>query len=164
MFQIRRVFEGTNPNVYLRKPIEDSEKEGETFEPESGDLIALTHFRPTRIDDLTRPGDSHLIALVQRVKRKLRNESIHKIQILASKPINSEVDLQKDDRHGYGYGFAVSLINITTNMRIWNALRSDPEGRGMRILKKVLQPDSSVRTVVDFFLLIHTHIAKTSKY
>ncbi|KAL2333167.1 hypothetical protein Fmac_014380 [Flemingia macrophylla] len=123
---------------------EDSDRKGDIYEPEVGQLIALTGRRPTCIDDLNKPGNSYIIALIRRVKKK-DNEDVYDVQILASKPIKLDMYLQEDDRYIYGiYGFAVYLSNVTTNMRIWNALNSDPDGPGIHVIKQLLQPDFSV--------------------
>lgn len=127
--------------------IVNSDKKGDTYEPETGDLIALTDIRPTCIYDLDKPGNSYFICLIRRVKQDLEDKNVYKVQILASKPTKFEVYLQKDDR--CIHGFAVSLSNITTNIRIWNALNSEPDGPSMYIIRKLLNPNSEVRTVVD---------------
>ncbi|XP_020216261.1 uncharacterized protein LOC109799987 [Cajanus cajan] len=122
----------------------DSDRKGDIYEPEVGQLVALTGRRPTGFDDLNKPGNSYIIALIKTVKKK-DNEDVYDAQILASKPIKLEMYLQEDDRYIYGiYGFAVYLINVTTNMRIWNTLNSDPDGPGIHVIKQLLQPDSSV--------------------
>ncbi|KAL2504450.1 P-loop containing nucleoside triphosphate hydrolase superfamily protein [Abeliophyllum distichum] len=68
-------------NITLRR-LSDSEKD-EAYEPEVGDLIALTDVKPKRIDDLDRPKRSYTIALVQGMK----GEGSFKIPVLSSKPI-----------------------------------------------------------------------------
>ncbi|GFS33792.1 P-loop containing nucleoside triphosphate hydrolases superfamily protein [Actinidia rufa] len=40
--------------------------------------------------------------------------------------------------------FAVYLTNMTTNLRIWSALDSDPKGPNMNLIRRVLQSDSTV--------------------
>ncbi|RDX70408.1 putative helicase MAGATAMA 3, partial [Mucuna pruriens] len=131
------------------KTVAGSNRKGDIYEPETGQLIALTGMRPTCIDDLNKPGNSYVIALIRRIRKKNDNEDVYEVQILASKPIKLEMYWQEDDTYIYGiYGFAVYLINITTNMHIWNALNSDPDGPGIHVIKQLLQPDSAVRTVV----------------
>lgn len=127
------------------KTVADIDRKGEVYEPETGQLIALTDMRPTCIDDLNKPGNSYSIALIRRVRQKKDDEDVYEVQILASKPIKLEVHLQVDDRYIYGiYGFAVYLSNVTTYMHIWNALNSDPDGPGIYVIKQLLQPDSAV--------------------
>ncbi|KAK7387347.1 hypothetical protein VNO78_28075 [Psophocarpus tetragonolobus] len=102
------------------KTVADSDRKGNTYEPETGQLIALTEKRPTCIGDLNNREKSYLIALIKR-----------------------------DGTYVYGiYGFAVYLMNVTTNLRIWNALNSDPDGPDIHVVKQLLQPDSAVRAVV----------------
>lgn len=43
--------------------------------------------------------------------------------------------------------YAVYLINMTTNIRISNALNSRPEGEHLNIIKSVLGPQLIVRLV-----------------
>ncbi|KAI5351196.1 hypothetical protein L3X38_004087 [Prunus dulcis] len=101
--------------------------EAENYEPQTGDLIALTDIRPTCSDHLNRLGDSYLIAYV-------RPGRDNRLFIRSSKPIS---------RGGGRKLFAVFLINMTTNVRIWKALIS--EKANTNIIKNVLQvqPNSS---------------------
>ncbi|XP_008222458.2 PREDICTED: helicase SEN1-like [Prunus mume] len=100
--------------------------EAENYEPQTGDLIALTDIRPTCSDHLNRLRDSYLIAYV-------RPGGDNRLFIHSSKPI----------RRGGRKLFAVYLINMTTNVRIWKALIS--EKANTNIIKNVLQvqPNSS---------------------
>ena len=112
-------------------------------------LLSLTDKRPTCIDDLNKHGNSYLIALIRKVRKKNDDENVFEVQILASQPIKLEMYWQEDDKYIYGiYGFAVYLFSLTTNMRIWNALNSDPDGPVIHVSKQLLQPDSAVRTVI----------------
>ncbi|XP_034197097.1 helicase SEN1-like [Prunus dulcis] len=101
--------------------------EAENYEPQTGDLIALTDIRPTCSDHLNRLRDSYLIAYV-------RPGRDNRLFIRSSKPIS---------RGGGRKLFAVFLINMTTNVRIWKALIS--EKANTNIIKNVLQvqPNSS---------------------
>ncbi|XP_042519890.1 uncharacterized protein LOC122093600 isoform X2 [Macadamia integrifolia] len=109
----------------------DSKNGKETYEPQVGDLIALSDIRPIRIDDLKR---SYLLALV--------NENSSFIKIRSSKPIVFEqrVPLQRKREPL----FAVFLINMTTNMRIWKALHPEMQGGNMNVIKEVLSTNSTV--------------------
>ncbi|KAH7851793.1 hypothetical protein Vadar_016547 [Vaccinium darrowii] len=109
------------------------------YEPEFGDLIALTEVKPKRIDDLDGPKSPYLIALVQRVSNE-------KIEILASKPIVLHEDGDRERRGDKKKRslFVVYLTNMITNLRIWVALKSELEGDNMNIIKRVLQPDSTI--------------------
>ena len=104
------------------------------YEPMVGDLIALTDVRPKYTADLNRPNRPYLVAFVHKVIRD------NTLTILASKPILAE----EQDKNIY----AVFLINMTTNIRIWRALNSELEGGNLNIIQKVLQPKSAVRILI----------------
>jgi len=105
------------------------------------------------IDDLKRPKRFYLIAYVLR-PRDLETES-STVSILASKPLLTD----EEYTHNYKKGtlFAVYLMNMTTNVRIWKALNPDPEGGNTNIIKTVLQANSAVRILTHFTLQCHTH-------
>lgn len=132
----------------------DTDKNGDIFEPEPGQLIALTDRRPTCIHDLSTPGSSFIIASIRRVRKYEKTEDVYEIQVLTSKIIDLEeyLQLQKDDT--YICGFAVYLGNLTTHIRIWNALNSDPDGPDMHIVRQLLQPNSAVRTAAYYLFLL----------
>ncbi|XP_055826633.1 uncharacterized protein LOC129895028 [Solanum dulcamara] len=117
---------------------ENSESKNESkYEPEVGDLIALTDVRPRRIEDLNRPKRSYLIAIVQGMK-----DDGYRIPILSSQLVS----FKKPDRATGEQGdklFVVYLSNLTTNIRIWNALKSDLENSNLKIIKTVLKSDDS---------------------
>jgi senataxin len=141
------------------KPTADTGKDVEKYEPEVGDLIALTNVRPKCIDDLNRPKRFYLIAYVHGAK----NETSEKISILASKHILIEQDMYKFKKDTPFANkketlFAVYLMNMTTNVRIWKALHPDPEGGNTNIIKSVLQANSSVRILTHFALQCHTYL------
>ncbi|KAG5614103.1 hypothetical protein H5410_013927 [Solanum commersonii] len=117
---------------------ENSESKHESkYEPEVGDLIALTDVRPRRIEDLNRPKRSFLIAIVQGM-----NDDGYRIPILSSQLI----PFKKPDRATGEQGdklFIVYLSNLTTNIRIWNALNPDRENSNFNIIKTVMRSDDS---------------------
>ncbi|KAK7820527.1 hypothetical protein CFP56_038725 [Quercus suber] len=123
-----------------------------SYEPEVGDLIALTDFRPKSIDDLDRPTRFYLIAYVYGTKA----ESSGKLQILASKRIRTEPNMQRNMRETFlGWKretfptnkketiLAVYLMNMTTIVRMWRAVNSDLEGGNRNILNKVVQNNAA---------------------
>ncbi|XP_058787781.1 uncharacterized protein LOC131662104 [Vicia villosa] len=124
------------------KTVADIDENGSIFEPETGQLIALTDRRPTCIDDLSTPGSPYNIASIKRVRKKDHTEDVYEAKILTSKPVELEQHWQKDDT--FIYGFGVYLCNITTFIRIWNVLNSDPDGPSIHIIKQLLQPNSGV--------------------
>lgn len=109
------------------------------YEPEAGDIIALTDVRPKCIDDLNRPRNSYLIAYVLGSKQ----QSSDMLPILASKLINGGGQLVgKNIKSKSDTLFAVYLMNMTTNIRIWKALNSEL-GANTNLFKNVLQPTNS---------------------
>jgi hypothetical protein len=112
-----------------------SESEG-AYEPMVGDLIALTDVRPKSIEDLDRPNRPYLVAYVLKAKPD------NTLSILASKPILAEEQQVNKKRETL---YAICLINMTTNIRIWRALKSELEGGNLDIIRNVMQPKSAVR-------------------
>ncbi|KAE8021889.1 hypothetical protein FH972_007739 [Carpinus fangiana] len=122
----------------------DSIEISEDFEPPQdlfyeiklkGDVIALTDVRPKCIDDLNRPKRFYLIAYVLGP----RNTLTDMIPILASKPIWTDQNVHKYENKKQPL-FAVYLMNLITNVRIWDAL--DPPEGGNTIIETVLQANS----------------------
>ncbi|KAG9137019.1 hypothetical protein Leryth_013854 [Lithospermum erythrorhizon] len=107
------------------------------YEPQVGDLFALTDLKPRCIAHLNRPKRPYTIAVI------LRNE-YSKLGIVSSKPIpwckegKQRGDKQRDTL------FAVCLTNLTTNIRIWNGLNPDPRHANFNIISQVLQENPSV--------------------
>ncbi|KAK2979222.1 hypothetical protein RJ640_009620 [Escallonia rubra] len=106
--------------------------EAGAYEPETGDLISVTDVRPKCIDDLNRPRRSFITALVQ----KVRNEKDF-IKLIV---LSNEFQTRRNELRNF-HESVVPLINMTTNMRIWQAMNSKPEGMNSGIFMKVLQPD-----------------------
>jgi senataxin len=118
------------------------------YEPEVGDLIAFTNIRPRSVYDLSRIKNYCHIAYIHGSKDEFTDE----IPILLSKymdmEMHSKFDLRKNKAQKL---YAVYLVNLTTNVRIWKALNSEMEGSNMNIIKKVLQPYSGVR-ITELFI------------
>ncbi|XWS57205.1 hypothetical protein CRYUN_Cryun09bG0154200 [Craigia yunnanensis] len=132
--------------IVLRKR-DSSRSDLEIYQPQSGDLVALTDVRPKSMSDLNRPKMSYLLAYVQAV------DNDKELSILSSKPIMIEQDMQRKERllgqssqsiselkHTL---FFVFLINMTTNIRIWKALHPDPIGGNLMMINKVIQMNGS---------------------
>lgn len=109
------------------KSSNDKKDGAEAYEPQPGDLIAITDARPKNASDLARPGQSYVIAVVQAVL-----EDLARLSILSSKPLQLVEDSSL---------FAVNLINLTTNIRIWDALSPDLEQPNYNIIQRVLRPN-----------------------
>jgi hypothetical protein len=131
----------------LRKFEEDDgrkiENDDGRYEPEARDLIAITNVRPKCIADLERPDRSYVAAFVLNVKQE------RYLTILSSKPILFEEHNRKIRKILY----AIPLINMTTNIRLWSALNSELAGGNLNIIQRVLQSRYPVRfLVIDYFM------------
>ncbi|KAM0022015.1 putative P-loop containing nucleoside triphosphate hydrolase, DNA2/NAM7 helicase, helicase [Helianthus debilis subsp. tardiflorus] len=122
-------------NYYLYSIYLEKKSRSENYEPEVGDLILLTDVKPRRVVDL-RP---YVIASVQRVQ----NEDHATTQVISSKPIPFSWIQSHKGGKVINKVFAVNLMNLTTNTRIWQALHSSLDGnKNMKMINKVLQTDS----------------------
>ncbi|KAB1211919.1 putative helicase MAGATAMA 3 [Morella rubra] len=134
----------------------DAEVDAGKYEPEVGDLIALTDVRPKCIDDINKPKRYYLIAYVHGARDEISDEiglfikkkNYDKISILASRPILTDQDLQQSRKKTFPANkeetlFAVYLMNMTTSVSIWRALNSELEGRNRAIITNVLQVNSA---------------------
>lgn len=119
-----------------------------TYQPMVGDLIALTDVsRPKCINDLDRP---YLVAFVQSTREYVGSVTL---SILSSRPISFEEPKSKKRETLY----AVCLMNMTTNMRIWTALKnSELKGANLNIIQQVLHPKSAVRVLI--IIAYFTHV------
>lgn len=116
-------------------------KQGEVYHPAISDLIALTNVKPKCIDDLLKPHGSFTMGLVTGCRDDC---------ITVKFPACLDQSLL-DDQHASSSGLlGVLLMNMTTNIRIWKALLTDPKSPSMGIIKSVLQPNA--RQVSNFDL------------
>ncbi|MED6189253.1 hypothetical protein PIB30_094041 [Stylosanthes scabra] len=122
-----------------KEDVEDEEEggRGKSYEPMLGDVIAFTDIRPKRIEDLNRPKKFFHIGYVVRPKIGHTNE----IPILSSKYMET---MNEFDTSGVKKLYAVHLMNILPNVRIWKALNSQLEDSDMSIIEKVLRQDSNI--------------------
>ncbi|KAB2600277.1 hypothetical protein D8674_010548 [Pyrus ussuriensis x Pyrus communis] len=105
-----------------------------TYVPQVGDLIALTDTKPKCVDHLNRSRNSYLIAYVHQIR-------VNNLSILLSKHIDS-----RGYTHTVGKRetmFAVYLMNMTTNIRVWKALNSDDANTNLIKTLLQVQPSSS---------------------
>ena len=56
-----------------------------------------------------------------------------------------EMDFNEFMSNKYQKLYAVFLLNLTTNIRVWKALNSVSENDNLNIIKQVLQPEVNVR-------------------
>ncbi|KAL5102079.1 hypothetical protein RYX36_006406 [Vicia faba] len=102
------------------------------YEPEAGDLVAFTDIKPKRVDDLNTQRCSYNVGYVVVPKDEFSGE----VSILSSKCM-IETDFRYNDKQKM---YAVYLMNMTTNVRIWKALNSQSDGDHLGLIKKVLRP------------------------
>ncbi|KAL5102078.1 hypothetical protein RYX36_006405 [Vicia faba] len=110
------------------------------YEPEYGDLILFTNIRPKCVDDLklNTPKSPYHIAFVLGPKSEPpKSKYVEKVQVISSKCINTDFESNMRDNETQKL-YAVYLMNMTTNVRIWKALNSKTHGS---IIENVLQPD-----------------------
>ncbi|KAL1223237.1 putative helicase MAGATAMA 3 [Cardamine amara subsp. amara] len=129
--------------VTLQKTLENMTN-GARKQLEVNDLIAVTDKRPIRIEDLRCSNEPYLLALVCHVDEDFP----HLITILASKPINFENEYTQRTKKGEVVRknvslFGVYLINMMTNIRIWEALYPKQE-RNLKLISRVLQSNNEV--------------------
>ncbi|KAL0332791.1 UNVERIFIED_CONTAM: putative ATP-dependent helicase C29A10.10c [Sesamum calycinum] len=145
IFDVASVESGIPKYLITVRTTESGDKPG-TYEPEIGDLIALTDVRPRCINDLNGPKRSYVVALVQGMKDEvsvsIRKDDFVNIRILSSKPINFEKGDDKGNETRERL-FAVYLTNLTTNKRIWKALHLGGYGN-RNIINSVLRLDPSM--------------------
>ncbi|KAG5545643.1 hypothetical protein RHGRI_017953 [Rhododendron griersonianum] len=109
----------------------------EPYKTLPGDVFVVVDVKPESLSDLQRVGRMWTFASVTRITEE-ENEgdssSTH-FTVIASRDIEVKNGLRESL-------FVVFLMNITTNKRIWNALRML---RNLKIIKEVLCADSSVQ-------------------
>uniref|UniRef100_A0A1D1YFB6 Putative helicase MAGATAMA 3 n=1 Tax=Anthurium amnicola TaxID=1678845 RepID=A0A1D1YFB6_9ARAE len=114
----------------------------ERYRPKRGDIFLLLDVKPTRVSDLRQHGMPYTLALVTSGKED--DDDPRSFVITASQTI--EVGRQgKRVEGGKPSHFAVSLLNISTYSRIWQALDLDrATQRNTGLMKEVLCPKNSV--------------------
>jgi senataxin len=118
------------------------------YEPGFGDLIAITTIRPRSLNDLNTLKSPYHIAYVNGTKYG----SSDRIKVLSSKCM--DMDVEHDSRRSNTQKmYAVFLMNMITNVRIWKALNTQSNEDHLDIIEKVLQPGLNVRITLSFFFL-----------
>nr|XP_043634996.1 uncharacterized protein LOC122606096 [Erigeron canadensis] len=107
-----------------------------SYEPQGGDLIAFTDVRPKSIDDLKRPNKPYTIAIL---KGTNIDNSPSMIVVLSSRPFDLLEDKSQKSKR-----FVVFLTNLTTNIRISEALHSKINGDKNKLIKTLLGVNPSV--------------------
>ncbi|XP_058220397.1 uncharacterized protein LOC131330732 isoform X2 [Rhododendron vialii] len=120
---------------YWRNRFNDLGKE--PYKTLPGDVFVISDVKPESLSDLQRVGRMWTFASVTSITEE-ENEgdssSTH-FKVIASRDIEVKNGLRESL-------FVVFLMNITTNKRVWNALRML---RNLKIIKEVLCADSSVQ-------------------
>lgn len=108
----------------------------EPYKTLPGDLVVLTGAKPETVPDLQRVGTSWTFAMVTKITEDEEDTTTSSLYF--------KVKASKDIEIGDGHKslFVVTLTNITTNKRIWNALHMC---RSLNIIKEILCADSLVR-------------------
>ncbi|KAG9138738.1 hypothetical protein Leryth_023772 [Lithospermum erythrorhizon] len=110
------------------------------YEPQVGDLFALTNEKPRCISDLDRPSKPYTLAYIMR-----DIDSNDRWTIVSSKLIEfcKEGDMERGGKRRETL-FAVCLTNLTTNIRIWDALNPGSARGESGIIREILQENPSV--------------------
>nr|DAD32601.1 TPA_asm: hypothetical protein HUJ06_011452 [Nelumbo nucifera] len=122
-------------NIVLKNRNMDGKHDKRMYEPGNGDLIVLSDVKPQSIADLSGTKKSYILALVTGGGN---GDNPLRIDVRASK----EIVIEQKRQNNSPTLFAVYLINMTTNIRIWEALNSDIHKGNMNIIKEELCTDS----------------------
>ncbi|RZC52631.1 hypothetical protein C5167_021051 [Papaver somniferum] len=121
-----------------RKPMKDA------YKPQPSDVIAFSDVRPENVKDFIRI--SYIPAIILKVEDDKKKPYL--AIVLASKPIilENEEDyeeeyIETEKKLICNPLFAVYLLNMTTNLRIWGALSGERNGD---IIKGVLEANSQI--------------------
>ncbi|XP_019051885.1 PREDICTED: probable helicase MAGATAMA 3 [Nelumbo nucifera] len=132
-------------NIVLKNRNMDGKHDKRMYEPGNGDLIVLSDVKPQSIADLSGTKKSYILALVTGGGN---GDNPLRIDVRASK----EIVIEQKRQNNSPTLFAVYLINMTTNIRIWEALNSDIHKGNMNIIKEELCTDSIVSLTNSFLL------------
>ncbi|KAI3992669.1 hypothetical protein MKX01_007991 [Papaver californicum] len=105
------------------------------YKPQASDVIAFSDVRPERVKDFVRL--SYIPAMILRVDEEMP----YLVEVLTSKPIIVEDEKGDQEKLINDPLFAVFLIYMTTNLRIWRALHPGSP-KNENIIKEVLRANS----------------------
>ncbi|KAI6677276.1 hypothetical protein NL676_038072 [Syzygium grande] len=105
----------------------------ETYKTLPGDILILTDAKPATVPDLERYGRRWVFASVRMIV-----EDDEEDEATSSTSFKMEALLDREVDNSWKPKFAIFLINIATNRRIWNALHMSVN---LDIVKEVLCPD-----------------------
>ncbi|KAI7748573.1 hypothetical protein M8C21_000112 [Ambrosia artemisiifolia] len=112
-----------------------SEHGKEPYRTLPGDLLILVDGKPESLSDLQRVGRTCVFSLVNQISDDGNDSTSISFEVKTSQQIEFQDGM-----------FAVFLINITTNKRIWNSLHMQPN---TNIIKEILYSDSMVKECCD---------------
>ncbi|RHN56813.1 putative P-loop containing nucleoside triphosphate hydrolase [Medicago truncatula] len=127
----------------------DRDENGGSYEPASGDLIAITYIKPKSLNDLNTLNSPYHIAYVNGAKNRFSG----RITVLSSKCMKMDVE-SVSMKNNTQKMYAVYIMNMTTNVRIWKALDSKSKGDHLNIIEKVLQPGLILNMNVTCIMLV----------
>ncbi|KAL5102075.1 hypothetical protein RYX36_006402 [Vicia faba] len=127
-------------SIWLERSITETDEFGNdgNYIPVSGDLIALTHIKPKSFRDLNRVRSPYRVAYVTGAINRFSDEISVLSSICMKMDIEDDLSNNKqkssknpkmDVHYDLWYNrklklYAVYLVNMTTTVRIWNALNS----------------------------------------
>ncbi|KAH9606725.1 hypothetical protein KSS87_003789 [Heliosperma pusillum] len=117
------------------KPVTDLYNPGGHYDPQSGDVFALSNVKPRNVGDLVRPGQNIIFAFVE-----LASEDEPSILITPSEELDLSKLLRKEKNTRL---FATFVMNLTTSTRIWKALHPSPKSPNLGLIENLLQHDPS---------------------
>ncbi|XP_074320393.1 helicase sen1-like [Silene latifolia] len=117
------------------RPVTDLHNPGGHYDPQSGDVFALSNVRPRNVADLVRPGQNIIFAFVEKA-----SEDEPSILITPSEELDRSELLSKKKETKL---FATFVMNLTTNTRIWKALHPSPKSPNLGLLENLLQHNPS---------------------
>ncbi|KAJ0971026.1 hypothetical protein J5N97_018985 [Dioscorea zingiberensis] len=110
-------------------------RSAQDYKPLPGDILIISNIRPETVDDLNRYGVHYIFASI--TEMEYDSESTKRFKVRASKSFEFDEGMDKFSL------FAVFLLNILPNSRIWKSLGSGYFMSGnLGIVKQVLSADS----------------------
>ncbi|KNA15926.1 hypothetical protein SOVF_093900, partial [Spinacia oleracea] len=132
------------------------------YEPKPGDLIVISVRKPRRIEDLNDQLSGKPIILALVVRPITTTDDSDKTQFQLSREVDPELLSRLANKRVRL--FATYLVNLTPNLRIWEALNPYPQGFSMDLALKVLKPnfhtaeDCSICVSVGNFVAVDSRV------
>ncbi|KAF8398738.1 hypothetical protein HHK36_014596 [Tetracentron sinense] len=119
----------------------------ELYKPLPGDIIVLADVKPESVSDLQRSGSTWTFGSVTKIPQDEHSPSDSKVAEDDDMPTSFKIKTSKAIEVGKGMQnslFAVFVMNITRNKRIWSALHMLGN---LRIIKEILCTDYRVEEI-----------------